>query len=163
MIPLTRLMSHYPVFDAQQKAVVLGDVCAEVVERGISLCAIAHVCRATWIENTDDEPGEKKKPTVPKSGQLIKDMTERMKMWQGYYDRLLNPKPQLAAPAPKPPKPPKYGAKHWNEMDQENRARLMIDLREYAPFLRDMLLRSYKVPDGFYQEYWAVADGENHE
>lgn len=155
MIPLTRLMSHFPVFDAQQKAVVLGDVCAEVVERGISLCTVVSVCREAWIDNTDDEPGEKRKPFVPRSGQLIKDMTERMKTWQGYYDHLLNPKPQLAAPAPKPPEPPRYGAEHWNDMDQENRARLMIDLKEYAPFLRNMLCRSYQVPEGFYDEYWA--------
>ncbi len=142
-------MGHFPKVDSSKGAVIIGDLGAEVAKLGISLCAVAYVCEQAWQNST------KENPWPPQSGQLRIDMIERMKTWQGYYDRLLNPKPQLAAPAPKPPEPPRYGAEHWNDMDQENRARLMIDLKEYAPFLRNMLCRSYQVPEGFYDEYWA--------
>lgn len=161
---LTRMMAHFPKVDSTKGAIIMGDLSAEVVKNSISLCAVAYVCEDSWKsagQKTSDDPERSRWP--PQSGDLLRSMLDRMKMWQGYYDRLLNPKPQLAAPAPKPPEPPKYGAEYWNEMDQENRARLMVDLKEYEPFLRDVLLRSYRVPDGVYDQYLTQTEGEKND
>lgn len=142
MTPLTRLMAHYPIYDAQQKAVVLGDVCAEVVTRGISLCAVVKVCHETWTENIEDAP------RFPKSGQLLKGMTDRMGIWQEYYDSVtLATEPKRAIPAAKEQTESPYGGRKWPDFTAEDKSRLAAELKPFPVRLQAIFRRLYDVPD----------------
>lgn len=147
---MVRLIGHFPRRDSSKDAVIISDICSLVEDDGISAAAVAYVCKDVLRRSTDDNPW------MPPTGQLLLEMNERMKAWQGYQNALTSTKNEAVYLPIKPQEktnPLKYGAEKWQDMSEQKRQLLLADHIEYSVQIRNIILKTYGVPDGMFDSF----------
>lgn len=136
----SRLLAHYPRIEAAKGGVMLADLCAAIVEEGVSLVAVCAICEETWRAATSENPW------MPPTGELLKEMKDRTKSYQRQMERLANPMPALAPPKPVERDSP-YGGRKWPDFTEADRERFWREMQGFMPSLKKILRNLYQVPD----------------
>jgi hypothetical protein len=133
-----------------KQATVIAFLCCDLVDEGVSEFVVNELCRE-WRKQTESK-------FFPDHGDFLASAISRMKEYKAALREAEAPTVKEPVSDEILPEPKKDDAQCWNDMDEEGRAKLMAEIKEYCQRLREAVLRVLKVPEGFYEEYWA-----NHE